>query len=82
MQNASSEIKAGEFVTKNVGLHKFVTRIYNTTGLSILGALGGAWAGMSIPMLMMNPMATAIVGGIATIASFVGVQAMSPRPVV
>ena len=59
-----------------------MTRIYNTTGLSILGALGSAWAGMSIPMLMMNPMATAIVGGIATIASFVGVQAMRPNQVV
>lgn len=56
-----------------------MTRIYNTTALSILGALGGAWAGMSIPMILMNPMPTAIVGGLLTIGSFVGVQAMKPK---
>jgi FtsH-binding integral membrane protein len=74
-------MKAGEFVTRNVGLNKFVTRIYNTTGLSILGALGGAYAGMSIPMLMMNPLPTALIGGLLTIGSFIGVQAMRPTPV-
>lgn len=31
---------------------------------------------------MMNPMATSIVGGIAMIASFIGVQAMRPTQIV
>lgn len=71
-------MKAGEFVTKNVGIHKFVTRIYNTTALSVVGALGGACIGMNLPLVMMNPVPTAIVGGLLTIGSFMGVQFMKP----
>jgi len=53
--------------------------MYNTTALSITGALAAAYAGMSIPMLAMNPGMTAIVGGLTMFASFVGVQYMQPR---
>jgi FtsH-binding integral membrane protein len=55
--------------------------MYNTTALSIGGALAAAYAGMSIPMLAMNPGVTAIVGGLTMLASFVGVQYMRPMVV-
>lgn len=63
-------------------MRSFLTRTYNTTGLSVMGALSAAYIGSSIPFLVMNPMATAIVGGIATIASFWGVQAMKTNSIV
>lgn len=80
--NVQSQIKAGEVVTKNVGIHKFVTRIYNTTALSVIGALGGAYVGMTIPALMMSPLATSLIGTLVAIGSFVGVQSMRPQHVV
>lgn len=56
-----------------------MTRIYNTTAISVVGALGGAYLGTAIPALMMSPMATSIVGMIVAIGSFVGIQSMRPN---
>ena len=58
-----------------------MTRIYNTTALSIAGALGGAFVGMNLPIVMMNPVAAMIAGGLVTIGSFMGVQFMKPTSV-
>lgn len=74
--------RASHELAKNEGLSRFISRTYNTTGLSLMAALGAAYAGAAIPALAMNPMATVLVGGIATIASFIGVQFMKPNYIV
>jgi FtsH-binding integral membrane protein len=40
--------------------------------------LGGAYVAMSIPALMMHPLATVLIGALLTIGSFIGVQFMRP----
>jgi len=61
-------------VSKNIGLNQFLTRVYNTTGLSVLGALGTSYTVLSVPALsaMMGPLA---VGGM--VASLVGLISTS-----
>lgn len=44
-----------------------------------MGALGSGYACMHIPLFMMNPLATVIVGGLTMIGSFMGTQAISPQ---
>ena len=75
------EQKASQFIAKNVGLSRFLTRTYNTTAVSVIGALSAAYAGASIPMLAMNPMATSIGGIIAMLIGLISVQYMKAKPV-
>lgn len=58
-----------------------MTRIYNTTALSVMGALGGAFIGMNLPIVLLNPLPTVIGAGMVTLASFMGVQYMKPTNV-
>lgn len=69
-------------MTSNTGLHKFITRTYNTTALSIMGALGSTYVSMHIPLMMMNPLATSVLGGLTMIGSFIGMQYIQPINVV
>lgn len=62
-------------------MSKFLTRTYNTTALAAIGALTGAFAATSIPFLMMNPMVTVLGGGILAMASFIGVNRITPNVV-
>lgn len=76
--SGTDELRTKDVIAQNVGLNKFMMRMYNTTALSIGGALGAAYIGTSIPMLAMNPGMTAIVGGLTMLASLIGVQYIKP----
>lgn len=71
---SSSSLTTNEAISKNVGVNKFLTRVYTTTGLSFFGALGTSYTIMSVPALsmMMTPLA---IGGI--VASLVGILSTS-----
>lgn len=60
-----SELSTNDSISRNVGMNKFLSRVYNTTGLAILGALSTSYAVLSIPALgaMMGPLA---MGGLAS----------------
>jgi hypothetical protein len=73
--------RTSRMIAKNIGMNKFLTRMYNTTGLSIMGALSAGYLASGIPLFLANPFATAIGGGIVTIASLMGVRYMSPKHV-
>lgn len=77
----SDSLQTRNVIAHNVGMKQFLTRVYNTTALSICGAIGSAYIGMSIPALMMNPGATSIVSGLVMIGSFLGVSFMKPKVV-
>jgi FtsH-binding integral membrane protein len=61
-----------------VGLQKYLVRVYNTTGISICGALAAAYVGAGMPFCLMHPYATMFGGSLAAMAALVGVQFMNP----
>ena len=63
-------------ISKNIGLNQFLTRVYNTTGLSILGALGTSYTVLSIPALSTMMMPLAFGGALATLVGFISTSFM------
>jgi hypothetical protein len=63
-------------------MNKFLMRVYNTTGLSILGALGSSFMFMSMPLVVANFGTTAIISLVMTLGGFIGANYMSPTNVV
>jgi FtsH-binding integral membrane protein len=63
-------------------MNKFLMRVYNTTGLSILGALGSSFMFMSMPLVIANFGASAIVSMVMTLGGFIGASYMKPTNVV
>ena len=57
-------------------------RVYNTTGLSILGALGSTFMWMSMPFVYTNMGMSVLLGAIMTIGGFVGTTYMKPYNVI
>lgn len=68
--------KTSYVISRNLGLSKFLTRTYNTTGLAISGALGVGYMASMVPAIMANPMVPLFVGGILSIGSFFAVNRM------
>jgi FtsH-binding integral membrane protein len=56
-------------------------RVYNTTGLSIGGALLAAALGTAMPFCAIHPVATSIGGMLASLACFIGVQFTTPNTI-
>lgn len=63
-------------------MNQFLMRVYNTTGLSILGALGSTALFMSMPFVWTNMGISCILGAIMTIGGFMGTTYMRPVNVV
>ena len=78
----NDEIKTNHAISKNVGMNQFLMRVYNTTGLSILGALGSSYMFMSMPFVCANFGMTSIVGLIMTLGGFIGANSMQPTNLV
>lgn len=57
-------------------------RVYNTTGLSILGALGSSFMFMSMPFVYTNMGMTCIMGAVMTLGGFIGASYMKPLNVI
>lgn len=76
------EIKASQALTKSIGMNQFLMRVYNTTGLSILGAIGSSFLFMSMPLVMANLDAFSILGGLLTLTCIPLASYMKPNKVV
>jgi len=57
-------------------------RVYNTTGLSILGALGSSFMFMSMPIVCANFAMASLIGCGMTLVGFIGSSYMKPTNVV
>lgn len=63
-------------------MNQFLMRVYNTTGLSILGALGSSFMFMSMPIVLANLGMASLMGGIMTLGGFRGASYMQPKNVI
>ena len=74
--------KTSQAIAANYGMNKYLMRVYNTTGLSILGALGASFAASASPLIMANIGASMITGFVMTLAGFISTSYMKPTTVV
>ena len=72
-------LATNHFISKNVGLNRFMQKVYNTTGLSVLGALGTSYAVLSLPLSGVALSQIAIGGFIASLVGLVGSSFMKPE---
>jgi hypothetical protein len=63
-------------------MNQFLLRVYNTTGLSIMGAIGSSFMFMSMPFVYTNMGMSVLMGAIMTIGGLVGSQYMRPMNVI
>lgn len=75
---SSDALKTQEIISKNVGMNQFLMRTYNTTSLSIVGALSSAYISMSMPFVLANMGGCSIAGFLMTLGGFVGASMMKP----
>lgn len=67
-------------IQKDTNLNKFMTKIYRTTGVSILGSLGlSALLSASVPFVMAHPFATMLGGFVMSVAGIQGVSSIKPK---
>jgi FtsH-binding integral membrane protein len=66
-------------ISKNLGLNRFLQKVYNTTGLSVLGALGTSYLAMSLPI---SGGALAVGGIVASLVGLIGASWMKPEYIV
>ena len=78
-ESASKPITTNHFISKNVGLNRFLQKVYNTTGLSILGALGTSYAVLSLPLTATAMSQIAMGGMVATLVGLIGSSFMKPE---
>ena len=64
-------------MSQNLGLSRFLTRTYNTTGLAVGGALSVGYFASMVPALVMNPMVPLLGGLITSVISFIAVNKMN-----
>ena len=72
-------LTTNDFVSKNLGLNRFMQKVYNITGLSILGALGTSYAVLSLPITGVAVGQLAIGGMIASLVGLIGSSWMKPE---
>ena len=78
----SEQIKTNQTIAENIGMNQFLMRVYNTTGLSILGALGSSFIFMSMPLVVANFGTCALLSMGMTLGGLIGASYMKPTNVV
>lgn len=63
-------------------MNQFLMRIYNTTAMSLLGALGSTYVFMGMPFVYTHMGVSVLMGAVMTIGGFVGAQYMRPTNIV
>lgn len=71
-------LTTNHYISKNVGLNRFMQRVYTTTGLSILGALGTSSLLLSLPLTAAVYSQLAIGGFVASLVGLIGSSYMKP----
>ena len=72
------KLTTNQYISKNVGLQRFLQKVYNTTGLSILAALGTSYAVLSLPISAAGMSTLAFGGMFATLVGLIGSAYMKP----
>jgi hypothetical protein len=73
---------SSQAIAANYGRNKNLMRVYNTTGLSILGALGTAFAASACPLIMANADASIITGFVMNLAGLISTIFVKPTTVI
>ena len=76
------QIKTNQAISKNLGMNQFLMRVYNTTGISIIGALASCYMFMGMPFVYTNMGMSVLLSAIMTLGGFIGTQYMKPISVV
>jgi len=63
-------------------MNQFLMKTYNTTGLSILAALGSSFMFMTMPFVYTNMGMSILLSAVMTIGGFIGTQYIKPINVV
>ena len=63
-------------------MNQFLMRVYNTTAISLLGALGSTYLFMGMPFVYTHMGMSVLLGAVMTIGGFVGAQYMRPQNVI
>lgn len=74
--NTSANLTTNHALSKNIGLNQFLTKVYSTTGFSLLGALGTSYAVLSIPALTAVMMPLSLGGAVATLVGLISTSFM------
>lgn len=74
----TSGLSTNEAISKNVGINKFLSKVYTTTGLAFGGALATSYAVLSVPALSAMMMPLSLGGLVATLVGFVSTSYMNP----
>lgn len=77
--NVKETLSTNHFISKNVGLNRFMQSVYNTTGLSILGALGTSYIALSLPLTAATMGYLSIGGFAASLVGLIGSSYMKPE---
>ncbi len=75
-------LTTNQFISKNVGVNKFLSTVYTTTGLAFGGALASSYAVLSIPALYSMMWPLSLGGSLAAIVGFVATSYMQPKYIV
>ena len=63
-------------------MNQFLMRVYNTAGMSIIGALASSYMFMGMPFVYTNMGMSMLLGAVMTIGGFMGAQYMRPVNVI
>jgi len=72
------QLTTNQHISKNIGLQRFLQKVYNTTALSILGSLGTSCAVLSLPISASGMSMLAGCGMVAGLVGIIGSSFMKP----
>lgn len=73
------QLSTNDYISKNVGLNRFMQKVYNTTGLAILGALGTSYVTLSMGLSAVALTKLSFVGFAAGLVGIIGSSFMKPE---
>lgn len=77
--SSKPQLTTNHAISNNVGLNRFMQRVYNITGLSILGALGTSYAVLALPISGVAVGQLALGGCLASLVGLIGSSWMKPE---
>lgn len=73
------QLTTNHYISKNVGLNRFMQKVYNTTGLALLGALGTSYVTLSMGLSAVALTKLSFVGLAAGLVGIIGSSFMKPE---
>lgn len=72
-------LSTNQVISKNVGVNKFLSTVYTTTGLAFGGALATSYTVLSVPALATIMWPLSLAGALASVVGFVATSYMQPK---